>query len=208
MENNEDIKQTPASEVPTGEEKPETTEEQDPLKQELKRVETRKGRSELEQALYKRNQLDMKIKELGGEIKEPVEDDEDEKPLTRGEFKRMQQETAQKTALELAEKITNESERELAKFHLQNTIRSTGNAQEDLDLALGLVNAAKNRQILEETNRKPESSSRTSGVGAPANAGSQANVEYTLDEAMMMRPPFNLTREQVLEARKKAAEQK
>lgn len=117
-----------------------------------------------------------------------------------GCLKKIQQETVVKTALDLADEIPNEMERQLVKYHLENTIKSSGNANKDLELARGLVNSVKNGQILEETLRKP-APKPASGGGAPPKVEQQE--EFTSDELAFMRPPFNMTKEQIIKARPK-----
>lgn len=177
----------------------ETTEvvEQDPLKIELEKVQ-RKGRTKAEKLLYTKKRVDEQLKELG--IEDETMEDEDDKPLTVGDFKKMQAQTATKTALELANEVTNETERELLKYHLENTIRSTGNPQEDFKLAQGLVNAVKNQQVLEEQLRKPATKTHPTGSGAPLK--DKKEDEFTTEELAYMKHPFNLTKEQVLKARR------
>ena len=191
----QEIKEDIKSDVPSTSTES-TVNDTDPLKTELNRVQ---GKSKVEKLLYTKNRIDSQLRELGVEDEEPEE--EDEKPLTRGEFKKMQAENAIKTSLQLAEEIPNETERELLKYHLQNTIRSTGDAKQDFELARGLVNAVKNKQILEEQNRKGTPVTHSSGVGAPAKQSKEA--EFTAEEMRYMAAPFNLTKEQILAARPK-----
>jgi len=183
------------------------TTEQDPLKTELEKVQTKTQRTELEKAAFSLKKNAERLKELGGDPnavlgteKETSETDEDDKPVTLGMLKRLQQETAEKTALQLAAEIPNETERELVKYHLQNTIKSTGNAQEDFKLARALVNSVKNSQIAEEVYRKtnPKNHSSSSGV----DARQEEKIEFTQAELDMMKAPFNLSREEVIAARK------
>ena len=196
----EEIKADEEEVIPavTEEETVETV-EQDPLKTELEKVQ-RKGRTKAEKLLYTKKRVDEQLKELGIE-EEPVED-EDNQPLTIGQYKKLQEQTATKTALQLANDVLNETERELLKYHLENTIRSTGNAQEDFKLAQGLVNSVKNSQIIEETLRKPIIKTHGSGSGVPAKTEKQ--VEFTPEELSYMQPPWNLSKEHILAARKKA----
>lgn len=204
-ENKEVIEETV---TPTSEETTETvvtteTTTQDPLKAELERVKAKgEGKTELEKLRYKKSQLDKREKELMGENLEveTVEDDDD-KPLTRGEWKKLQKETATKTALTLADEIESETERELTKYHLENSIKSTGNPKEDLDLARAIVNQKKNAQILEMATQKPATKPHVSG-GAPAKNAS-VEPELTQEEITLMR--FGgLTKEEVLKTRTKA----
>lgn len=180
--------------------------EQDPLKIELERVQKVSKYSEEEKAEFTFKKQAERLKSLGKDpasilgiqTEEEIED-EDDKPLTIGEWKRMQKETAAKTALQQAEDIQNETERELVKYHLQNTIKSTGIPAEDLKLARALVNAVKNTQIMEEVARKPvaQNHSKSSGV----DAKQEHEVVLSADELAFMRPPFNMTKEQIVQAR-------
>lgn len=189
----EDIKPT----LPSGSVEPDKTGEQDPLKTELEKVQ-RKGRTPAEKLLYTKKRVEEQLKELGIED-EPAE--EDDKPVTVGMLKKLQAQTATKTAIDLANEVTNESERELLKYYLENVIRSTGNATDDFKLAQGLVNSVKNQQILEETLRKPAVKTHPTGTSAPAREA-KPDEEYTAEELSYMKPPFNLTKEQVIKARK------
>ena len=117
-------------------------------------------------------------------------------------FKKLQAEGATKTAIQLAGEIENETERELTLFHLNNSIKSTGNPNEDLRLARALVNDVKNRQILEEIARKnpPKTHSNASGVDAIVNYD---DTELTPQEKLFLGKPFNMTKEAIIKARKK-----
>ncbi len=193
------IKESPASDDTKVEETKVETTEQDPLKEELARVQTNQDKSKRtpeEKLLHKKKIIDAEVAKLG---LDEEEEEDDDKPVTRGELKKMQAEQATKTALDLAEDISNETERELVKHYLTNTIRSTGNPQEDLRLARGLVNSVKNKQILEEVARKPVAKTHGSGSGAPPKELKQE--EFTDQERVYMAPPFNLTKEEILKAR-------
>lgn len=200
------IETAPTSEATTVEDTQVETTEQDPLKIELERVKS--GRTEEEKAEFTFKKQAERLQALGKdpasilgikpETKEEV--DEDDKPVTLGMLKKMQQESATKSALELANDIPNETERELAKWHLENTIRSTGNPSKDLELALNQVNAVKNKQILEELSRKGTTKTFSTATSAPANQNNDA-VELTQEEKTLMSFG-NLTVEEVLKARK------
>jgi hypothetical protein len=207
----EDIVEKPESTSDTGEESKgeETTEtqtpEQDPLKIELDRVQNKPGRTEKEKAEYSLRKNAERVKELGGDPnailgieKETPKVDDDDTPVTIGMFKKLQQENASKTALQQADEIQNETERELTKFHLENTIKSTGIPSEDLKLARALVNSVKNTKIIEEVARKtpPKTHSNSSGV----NANKEEEVVLTTEEKQLMAAG-NLTVKEVLDAR-------
>lgn len=178
--------------------------EQDPLKIELEKVK-KGGRTKKEKLIYTKKRIEEQLSELDGDAPaDDVDDDDDDKPLTKGEFKKMQQQNATKTALQLADDIENETERELAKWHLQNTIRSTGNPKEDLRLAMNQVNAVKNSKILEELNRKGKPKQNSSGSSAPGKFNDDQEEELTADEMAFMKPPFNMTKDQILKTRTKS----
>lgn len=181
--------------------------EQDPLKDELERVQ-KTGKTEAEKAAFSLKKNAERAKELGvdvdevlGRTKPTVTDEDDDKPITRGDLKRIQQEQASKTALQLADEIQTESERELTKYHLQNSIRSTGNPSEDLKLARAIVNQSKNAKILEELDRKADAKRHSNGSGVDAK-NTEIQGELTPQEMQFMQKPFNMTKEQILKARK------
>lgn len=188
----EEVEETVVEETPE-----ETT--QDPLETELNKVKN-KGRTKAEKLLYTKKRVEEQLRELG--IEEDVEEDDDQ-PVTMADLKRFQAQNAQKTALDLASSVTNETERALIEYHLENTIRSTGNPQEDFQLAQGLVNAVKNKQIIDETIRKPLAKTHSSGSGAPAKVA-RPEEELNQVEKKFLSAPFNMTKEQIIAARPKA----
>lgn len=186
---------------------PEITPEQDPLKIELERV-TKVGRTEKEKAEFTLKKTAERIKELGGDpnsilgIEKEETNEDDDQPLTIGMYKKIQQVSAAKSASQLAEEIQNETERELVKYHLENSIKSSGIPSEDLKLARALVNAVKNTQIIEEAKRKPVAKTHSSGSGNPA-IDNEVKGELTPDEKLFLNKPFSMTREAILALRKK-----
>ncbi len=106
----------------------------------------------------------------------------------------------QKTSLQLAEAIADEDLREKVKANLSRVVPSD-NPEEDFRFALGAASSTKNKQVLEEMNRY--SKPRTVATG-----GSQPPVileEFvpTEEEKVFMRPPWNLTKEQIIAKRPK-----
>ena len=203
---------TPVSEeeketIEEPEKEPEIVPEQDPLKIELERVKASKY-TEKEKAEFTLRKNADRVKALGGdpssilgiEDNEPGEDDD--QPLTVGMYKKIQQERATKTALELADEITNETEKELVKYHLDNTIKSTGIPSEDLKIARALVNAVKNSQIIEEVARKPIAKSHSNASSVDAK-NDEVKGELTQEEKLFLGKPFNMSRESILKARTK-----
>lgn len=192
--------------APASEAEQETTEqvvtEQDPLKIELEKVQKKEGRTHDEKILYKFNELKKEVKERGllPEEADLIDVSDDEAPVTVGMLKKMQADSAIKTSLQLADDISNETERELVKHHITNTIRSTGNPSEDLRLARAIVNEVRNRQILEENDRKIPAKTYSSGTSAPAKLA-DPEPEMTKEEITLMQWS-GMSKEDVFKARK------
>lgn len=177
------------------------TQKQDPLKKELEKIHESDGEKRKKKLIYSRQRIEEQLRELGEEDIQDDQASEDDKPVTMGMLKKIQAQNATKTALQLADDIEDETERELTKYHIENTIRSTGNATKDLELAQVHVNAVKNKRIVEEITRKPEPRKHFSAGGGNPNDG-KIQEEFTAQEQSFMRPPFNLTKEDILKARK------
>lgn len=208
MEDNKgDIQVTPP--VTTEDKKIETppAPSQNPLDTELNKAKAKtEGRSKLEKLIFTKKRVEQQIEEerkAAGLEPEIIEDDN--APVTVGMLKQMEREKAARTAVEMAEDIEDEKERELTKHHLQNTIRSSGNPKEDFRTARMLVNAARTAQIATEAGRKTTPRSYVTGAGAPPLETQP--FEPTPDEAMMMGmkgldgKPL-LTKEDIIKARK------
>ncbi len=127
-------------------------------------------RTRLEKLRHTKASIDAQIaeEEANNGIIIGDDDEDDDKPLTKGDLKRMQKNEAKKTALNLANDLTDDEEREKVTELLETRILPSGNPQKDLDLALAAVRSEKNQQIAAEIARKKSnSSSRSSGTGAP-----------------------------------------
>lgn len=207
----DELKKEEAVAVPTSEtpgQAPEpTAPEQDPLKGELDRVQQAGGKTELEKAQYTLRKTAERIAALGGDAssvlvkpKENEPSNEDEKPLTRADLKEILATNANKTAQQLADEIPDNTERELVKYHIENSIRPSGDAQEDLRTARRIVNSIKNERIVEEVARKTPPQTHSSASGAPPIRTANPQ-ELTPVEMNFMKPPFNMTREQIIKAR-------
>jgi len=175
----------------------------DPLKAELERVRQTQTKTELEKALHKRKIMDERIAELkkaeGVTDPDDLDDIDDTPPAT--DPKVIERKASQQAALSIAEStITDETERELVIHHLKNTVVPSGNAALDLQNARHIVNSVKNSRIAEEAQRKMQPSRTAASGGAPGT--SEPPFEPTADEAAFMRPPFNLSKEKILAARK------
>jgi hypothetical protein len=173
----------------------------DPVKEELKKEQEKKERTELEKAQYNLKRQAEKLKELGGDpeaILGVERKPEDEVPEW---FKREQAKQAQKTSLELAEQLPDEDVKSLIKEYLAHRIVPSGNPEEDFRFALNAVNALRNKQIAEEVARQITPQRTAAGGSKPATV--EERFEPTPDEARLMRPPYNVTKEQILAARRK-----
>lgn len=185
---------------------------QDPIGQEIDRENSRGQRTEAQKAEFTLRKNADRARELGLDpaailgvtpASTESENDDDSKPVTMGDLRRMENERAQRTAFEMAESIEDSQERELTKLYLKRVVPS-GNPQEDLRFARLAVNSAKNTQILEEVGRAHKPPAHSSGTGAPARTeGDSSSFVPTKHEAGLMKAPFNLTKEQILDARKR-----
>lgn len=185
---------------------PEIVEE--PLKIELERLKGKKTPQEkAKDSLFFNAQ---KAKELGIDIEEvlglkPKEDvvDEEDRPVTRKELEELllksRQVEATKTAEQLVNEIQDETERELTLFHIQNTIKSTGDPKEDLKLARTLTNSVRNSQIIEEAQRKPQAKSHSSSTSG-TSASAEIEVKLTPEEQAYFNTGL-VTKDEILIAR-------
>lgn len=181
----------------------------DPIKQELEKVQGKKVRTEAEKAAFSLQNNAKRAKELGldpaeilGFAASEAEPVDESTPVTVGMLKKIEEEKVQKTALQLADSITDENERELTKHYLEERIRPSGDPQADLNLARGMVNAVKTGQILEEVERDRGAKTHASGAGAPAKVVKDGG-ELTAAELPYMKPPWNMTKEAIIAARPK-----
>lgn len=176
---------------------------QDPLKKERERIEKKgEGRTHKEKLLFSKKKIDEELAKLNEDegVTETDLDVDDAKPLTVGDLKKFRREEAKHTALQMADDIDDEDERELTKHHLSHTIKPSGNPTEDLKNARTLVNSTKNQQIIEDVNRKRDPKNHASGAGAGAKKTDDVFTP-TAEELSFMRN-FGLTEKDILNARK------
>lgn len=176
----------------------EPSQEKDPVQAELDRVEAQPKKSKLEKLEYTEKRIKQQISEE--KAKAGIVEDDEDRPLTVREYRSIQQEEAQSTAISLAGQIENEAERKLTQYHLENTIKPSGDAQTDLRNARLLVNAVKNSQITEEALRTTKV--RTTGSGAGAPPKEKQTTELTKEERDYAKA-FQLSDAQVIAARPK-----
>lgn len=197
-ENKEVEKEVVPETKPTGDvetQTPAPSQEEDPVKAELDSIDTKK-RTKLEKLQYTKQRIDEQI--AAEKVASGVVEDEDDKPLTIGEFKRLRAQEGLESAIELADKIEDPNERKLAKHYLENNIRPSGDAKDDLRLALAMVNAVKNGQIAEEAVRTVTPRTTTSTAGAPAKE-KPTTVDLSKEDSAIARG-FGLTEEEVAKA--------
>ncbi len=179
--------------------------QQTPLEQELEREKGKTPRTEAEKAAHALQQNAKRAKELGLEpaailgIK-PV--DPKGTVMTVEMYEERERERGQKTALQLAEEITDPHERELTKKYLTERIKPSGDPHEDLRFARLAVNSVKNAQVAEEIARGGKPAAHTAAPGAPARQ-TPPEAELTADELAFTRPPFNLSKEEIIAKRPK-----
>jgi hypothetical protein len=151
----------------------------------------REKHSKREKLLFTKKRVEQQLSKLGDVEEEPdVElDEEDEsRPVTLGDLRRMERERAQQTAVQMADTITDADEKALVKKYLQNRIIPSGNPAEDFALARSMVNAVKNGQVVEEiTRQRSTASTRSSAGGAPAKQDDTTNFEATAEELALAR---------------------
>lgn len=178
------------------------------LEQEIERENKRgEGRSEAEKAAFSLKKTAERMKELGldpaevlglSQVAMPIVDKD--APLTVGMYEQMQKDRSQKTAIELAEEITDQHERALTISYLKTRIVPSGDPEDDIRFARQAVNSVKNSQIVEEISRSVKPKNFSSGASAPAMKVS-IEPELSTDELMFTKPPFNMTRAEIISKR-------
>ena len=171
----------------------------------------RPERTEKEKAEFSLKKNAERLRELGGNPadilgvpKVPLGDEfPDDTPLTYGKLREIQKIDSQKTALQLAEEITDDFEREQIKILLQTRIVPSGNPLADLELARSAVNAKRTAKIAEEMKRKTEPNKNAPGGSSPPKK--EDEFVPTPQEAVFMRHPYNVTKEKILAAREREA---
>ena len=115
-------------------------------------------------------------------------------------YKKEKLKETRKTAEQLADSIEDQDTREQVKATLSRIVPGD-NPDEDFRLALGAVSSTKNKQVLEELNRYAKPRVVTSGSSQPAK--SEEEFVPTEQETVFMKKPYNMSKEKILEARKK-----
>lgn len=176
-----------------------------PIETEIEREQGKQQRSETEKAGFTLKKNAERARELGldpAEIlgfKANEVTEGDDAPATMGAVKQMLADKAKETAFELADDIEDEHVRELTKLNLKRIIPS-GDPREDLRLARLAAESAKNEKVLEEVGRAGKARTHVSAAGAPAKT-TDTEVELTAPEKEFLKPPFNLSKEEIIKAR-------
>ena len=186
-----DINPAPAAEPATTVANP----SEDVLAQELESVK-RPKRSKLDTLVYNRDRLTKEIEEERKAAGLP--EIEEDRPLTIRDLERFNLQTAKESALNLAESIPDEKERELTKFHLENTIKPSGDPATDYANAKLLVNGVKNGQKAEELARFRAPRTVGTAPGAPI-AETPKKPELSKEDQAFARG-IGLTEEEALAA--------
>lgn len=170
-------------------------------------------RDEKDTAAYNLRRNAERARELGldpGEIlgvKTHIEtdsNDEDSKPVTVGMLRDIQKQDAHKTALQRAEEIVDEETRAAVKDILTTRVKPSGDSEEDFRFALSAANAGKNTQIIKEVQRYVVPKRTAAGGSMPAHI--EEEFTPTAEENRFMQPPYNISKEKIIAARRQAAD--
>lgn len=156
----------------------------------------------LDKMKRKRAIIDRQLRDAGELEEDDLDlDDDDElnRPVTFGDLQRIEREKATQTAVQMADEIEDSAAKKAVKDALARVVPS-GDPQKDYRDAIAIASRDKNNKILEELGRKVIPNQHQSGSGAPPR---RADAEFTptAEEAHFMKPPFNLTKEDILKAR-------
>lgn len=177
-----------------------------PVVTELEKEQKRNQRSEKEKAEYSLKMNAKRLQDLGGNptevlgIREASQEEDSDVPDW---YRKEKAKEAQRTALELADDIPDDADKNLVKEYLSKRIVPSGNAQDDFRLALSAVMSLKNKQVIEEIARRTPPRVVAAGGSQPVKVEDQ--FAPTQEESIMMQPPYNVSKEKILEARKKEA---
>ena len=170
-------------------------------------------RTDREKAEFNLKRNAERLLELGGDpdsvlgrTKIPVNESlPDETPLTVGALREFNKQEAHKSALQLAEDIEDEDERNDTLTALRENIKPSGDSKKDLNLARAIANSTRTAQIATEIARKTKPS-RTA-PGGSAGAKVEDTFEATEEELNVFKLTPNISPERkktlILEARRK-----
>lgn len=174
--------------------------------QETKRTEAEKAAFSLRKNAERAQELGLDPAEILG-VKTHIstnDEDEDSKPVTVGMLRDIQKQDARQSALQMADDIADEDTRTAVKDALSKRVAPSGNAEDDFRFALGAVSASKNTQIIQELNRYAPPKRTAAGGSMPAYV--EEEFVPTAEEQVFMRPPYNVSKEKIIEARRAHAD--
>lgn len=180
---------------------------QNPVKEELERISGKalNEKTEKDKAAFNLRMNAKRLADLGGDPAEVLgvkhESPEEESDEIPSWYRKEKANEVKKTALQLADSISDNDDKELVKAYLSKRIVPSGNAEEDFKFALAAVHAVKNKQVVEEMLRKTSPQRTATGGSSPARVDDQ--FVPTAEEQRMMLPPYNVSKEQILAARGK-----
>ncbi len=182
----------------------EETTEETPEGNDEPKEESKKSPAPSQKKFTKRERLEHAKEKIEKQLGELENEEDENRPLTVGEFKRMQKEESRDNAIALAEdSIEDEEERQQVIDILENRITPSGNAEQDLALAVGAVNSIRTQRVAEESQRGQKPNNHASTPGAPGKPEGEEFVP-TDEESRFMRAPYNLTKEDIIKARQDA----
>lgn len=168
-----------------------------------------KERTEREKVEYNLRKKAEEARELGVDpaevlgVKAPLQVSDDipgDKPLTVNDLRELQRQDARQTAVQMANEISDDLERKAVLDELRYIVPS-GDAAADFRRAQASANAERNARIAEEAAGKGGQARRTASGGS---VSVEVEQEFTPTEAEMvfMRPPYNMSKEKILAARR------
>lgn len=154
--------------------------------------------------LKKQGIIKSQLKNLGVDTDEDDDDeddsdeDDDTRPLTVGEYNRIQANNLRKTTVQMVDAIPDAADREAVRDALKSIVASNDPAA-DFKKAVGIANMDRNSKVLQEVARKAFPKT------APTRTGAAPRVEEvftpTALEQSYMQAPFNLAKEDILKSR-------
>lgn len=152
--------------------------------------------------LSKRERLEFAKGKIEEQLEELEAEDDDERPATMGDIKRLTQQANRETSISLANQIENVDERAAVIEILESRIIPSDKPEDDLKLARSMVNGVKNSQLLEEEARKKQPGNHANTPSQPGNSP-QEPFEPTAQELVFMSKPYGLTKEDIISSRQK-----
>ena len=149
----------------------------------------------------KRERLEHAQGKIERQLEELNAEEDDDRPVTVGDLKKMKRDETLATSIELANDIEDEDERAQVIELLEDRITPSGDPEQDLALARGAVNSVKNAQVARELARKDTPPAHSSAPGGPGKPTDEFTP--TAQEAVFMKAPYNLSKEDVVAARQK-----